>query len=340
MVPVIFDDEQQRVLRYVHAANTGGYRPTSKEVEEWRARPDALPGKRGKLIRAAEPGTPSPVVASMMASFAPLANSLSRSMLANVEGFASAGLLGSLGRPAKYEPDGPPESPIAQMLRLSWLADDRGGLSLTPLSRALLRAEESANEGNEIAEVLVLAQDDPLAYAKLLGHIADAGRVLIVDPYLRAEPLLSLLTATQADRFLIGVNVSERDRATMITLVNSGAAGRAELRRAKAGAVHDRLVIGATRVQSIGMSLNAIGRTGTTVLMSVPDASADHLREIAEQWWAEGEVIAFAQHESESKKEPATSPRPTAKKRSPRKRAAPAAPKDKTSPPASDEETP
>jgi len=199
---------------------------------------------------------------------------------------------------------------------------------LTPLSRALLRAEESANSDHDAADVLVLAQDDPLAYAKLLGHIADAGRVMIVDPYLRAEPLLTLLTATRADRFLIGTNVSEKDRATMITLVNSGAAGQAELRRAKPGAVHDRLVISATGVQTIGMSLNAIGRTGTTVLMPVPEASADHLRRTAEAWWAEADVIAVAPTEGDGEQAPATAPRAPARKR-PSSKAPPRAAQDK-----------
>ncbi len=326
---MILDAEQQRVLRYVRAANTGGYRPIAEEVEEWRARPGPRPGKKGDLLRAAEPGTPSPLVSSMVSTLAsiPLEN-ISRSMIANmVVQLAAAGLIGTPGRPAEYAPDGPPESPVVQMQRLFWLVSDRGGLSLTPLSRALLRAEESANSDHDTAEVLVLAQDDPLAYAKLLGHIADAGRVMIVDPYLRAEPLLTLLTTTRADRFLIGTNVSEKDRVTMITLVNSGAAGQAELRRAKPGAVHDRLVISATGVQTIGMSLNAIGRTGTTVLMPVPEASADHLRQAAEAWW-EADVIAVARTEGEGGQAPAIAPRAPARKR-PARKAPPRAAQDK-----------
>lgn len=330
---MILDAEQQRVLRYVRAANTGGYRPTAEEVEEWRLRPGPLPGKKGKLLRAAQPGTPSPLVSSMMSTLSSLpVESISRSMVANMVGplsqLAAAGLIGTPGRPAEYAPDGPPESPVAQMQRLSWLVSDRGGLSLTPLSRALLRAEEAANSDHDAAEVLVLAQDDPLAYAKLLGHIADAGRVMIVDPYLRAEPLLTLLTATRADRFLIGTNVSEKDRATMITLVNSGAAGLAELRRAKPGAVHDRLVISETGVQTIGMSLNAVGRTGTTVLMPVPEASADHLRQAAEAWWAEAEVIAVARTEGDGEWPPAAA-LPAAARKRPARSAAPKATQDK-----------
>jgi hypothetical protein len=251
---------------------------------------------------------------------------LSRSVMANVaesiSTLAVSGLLGTPGRPAEYAPDGPPESPVAQMLRLSWLVSDRGGLALTPLSRALLRAEESVAGDDAAADVLVLAQDDPLAYAKLLGHIAAAGQVMIVDPYLRAEPLLTLLTTTSADRFLIGTNVSEKDRATMITLVRSGAAGHAELRRAKPGAVHDRLVVGSTGVQTIGMSLNAIGRSGTTVLMPVPEASADHLRQTAEAWWAEAEVLAIAEADAEAEKtrEQAAAPQPTAPSARPARR--------------------
>jgi hypothetical protein len=296
---VILSEDQQRVLYYVRAANTGGYRPTEDEVEEWRARPGPRPGEKGKLLQAAVPGTPSPLLSSLLSDFAsfPLEN-LSRSVVEGMMGslaqLAGAGVLGTPGTPARYSPDGPPESPISQMRRLSWLVNDRGGLSLTPLSRALLRAQESAGTEHDGVDVLILNQDDPLAYANLLGHIAEAGRVMIVDPYLRVEPLLALLTATQADRFLIGSNVSKKDRAAMMTLVNSGAAGQAELRRAKPGSVHDRLIVSDTGVQTLGMSLNAVGRTGTTVLMPVPEASADHLRQVCEGWWNDAEIMASA----------------------------------------------
>lgn len=228
--------------------------------------------------------------------------------------FASAGIFGTPGKPAKYGPDGPAESTVSQMQRLSWLVSDRGGLSLTPLSRALLRAQESDMAEHDGVDVLVLSQEDPLAYANLLGHIADAGRVMIVDPYLRVEPLLALLTTTRSDRFLIGSKVSEKDRTAMQALVGSGASGPAELRRAKPGLLHDRLIVGDTGVQTLGMSLNAVGSKGTTVLMPVPEASADHLRQVAEGWWRDAEVIARAPTTSDGEQAAIAEPTSTVKK--------------------------
>jgi len=183
---VILNEQHQRVLRYVLAANTGGYRPSRAEVEEWRLRPDPLPGQKGRMISAGAPGTPAPwmrdlVATTAFARGAVYQSPLSAALQGSVRSLFSQNFLGTPGVPATYEPDGPPEAFLDHMVRLSWLsADSQDRLSLTPLGRALLRAEEARSD--EASEVLVLSKDDPLAYGTLLGHIAESGDVMIVDP--------------------------------------------------------------------------------------------------------------------------------------------------------------
>lgn len=300
---VILDKEQQRALMYVGAANTGGYRPTEAEVDEWRLRPGPLPGKRGRLIAQGQPGTPAPWMASLGGSaMSTVMQQLSSAGYGNANVLTglhtlravlrNSEMFGTPGTPARYAPDGPPESFLINMRRLGWLSeDDGGGLSLTPLSRALLRAEEAQSEGT--LEVLLLKEGDPLAYGTLLGHIAECGDAMIVDPYLRSEQLLSLLSQTSASRFLIGSSVSKGEVVAMVTLLSAaGWPAHPELRRAGGGKLHDRLIVTETSVQTLGTSINAVGRNNTTVLMAVPTSSADHLRGMIESVWAEAEVLA------------------------------------------------
>ena len=60
-----------------------------------------------------------------------------------------------------------------------------------------------------------------MAYATLMGKVADLGDAMVIDPYLRAEQLLSFLQFTTANRFLIGPNVARREVVAMQTLIQS-----------------------------------------------------------------------------------------------------------------------
>lgn len=55
---MIVKDEQRAVLEFIATVNRGGYRPTGREVNEWRLRPDPRPRRRGKLLEAAVPEVP------------------------------------------------------------------------------------------------------------------------------------------------------------------------------------------------------------------------------------------------------------------------------------------
>ncbi|MBT9257387.1 hypothetical protein KMZ32_16800 [Phycicoccus sp. MAQZ13P-2] len=291
---MILRDEHRAALQYVQAANSGGYRPTIDEVDEWRLRPDPLPGKRGKLISPAVAGEPSIWAKGLIENTRMLesfAEALRPSLLSMGNQLLGSAMFGTPGTPARYEPDGPPEAFLASLIRLSWLAsDDRGGLSTTPLSRALLRAEEVA--GQEAADVLVLAEGDPLAYASLLGHVAEMGQVLVVDPYLKPEQLLSFLQHTNANRFLIGSRANHGSVVAMQTLLSAtGWQAVPELKQTAPGELHDRYIIGDTHVYTLGMSLNAVGRSNTTVLMPLPEDAADHIRSVMEQIWSGAETL-------------------------------------------------
>lgn len=177
------------------------------------------------------------------------------------------------------------------MQRLSWLAkDDRGGLTLTPLSRALLRADVLEQMDEDNAQVVVLGGDDPLAYGRLLGHIAEAGDVLVVDSWLKPEQLLDLLTRTDATRFLVcGTRRSEEVAMQAILALPDWPAG-IELRKTAPKTLHDRYLVSDSVVYSLGTSLNSVGQN-PTLLIQLPEIAADPVRAAAEAWWAGADVL-------------------------------------------------
>jgi hypothetical protein len=100
------------------------------------------------------------------------------------------------------------------------------------------------------------------------------------------EQLLTVRTHTSIKRVLISPNVKKEDRAAMAVLVASGASanGPIELRSAGKGVLHDRLIVGEGFVDTIGSSINTVGRQHTTVLSPLPRQAADTMRELAEKW--------------------------------------------------------
>lgn len=55
---MIVNDEQMRATGFIAFVNRGGYRPTGREINEWRLRPDPKPGGKGKLLEAEVPAVP------------------------------------------------------------------------------------------------------------------------------------------------------------------------------------------------------------------------------------------------------------------------------------------
>jgi hypothetical protein len=58
MSSMIVKDQQRAVMEFIATVNRGGYRPTGREINEWRLRPDPRPRRQGKLLEAAVPEIP------------------------------------------------------------------------------------------------------------------------------------------------------------------------------------------------------------------------------------------------------------------------------------------
>jgi hypothetical protein len=285
-------------MEFVLAANAGGYDPQADELREWLDRPDPQPGRKGKLLRPAEPPTPSPFMAQIWSQVnADQKFKLAGVLAQNQEALkaATSSLTGiaqmyaaNPGRPAEYEPDDPPEHTVEHLLRLRWLRSNESGsgLKVTPLGRALYDSDVLDRLGyGDDKEVIVLGAGEEFAWGKLVSHISELGECLVIDPYLRNEQLTTLKTHTTMTRALIG---SGRSTADCVALkVTLGALGyeHIELRQAPPKTLHDRYVISADAVYMMGGSLNGVGAATTTTLMPLTGEPALRIRQLAEEWW-------------------------------------------------------
>ena len=55
---MIVNPEQHRALEFIEAVNRGGYRPTGREVNQWRLQPDPKPLRKGNLLEPEVPAVP------------------------------------------------------------------------------------------------------------------------------------------------------------------------------------------------------------------------------------------------------------------------------------------
>ena len=318
---MITTELQRRALDFVLAANTGGHEPIADDVRVWLDNPAPLPGKKGKLIRAAEPptpGLPSPLMQSLgsigvygQINSAFQSKALAQMLTANHESLiesmsAAAGVAqmfsgtpGSPGRPAKYAPDDPPEHTIEQLIRLRWLAEnDHQGLRLTQLGRSLLDADrlDALGYGADHG-VVVLGAEDELAWRRLVGHIADHDECFVIDPYLRDQQLTTLKDNTGITRALVGPKLSNRDIVALRMLLSGGGYDHIEVRQAPHRTLHDRYVITPETVYMLGASMHTVGEATTTMLIPLQGAPADAVRQLATTWWDQSTDIRSADTE-------------------------------------------
>lgn len=295
----IFSDQQRDGLRYIEAANSGGYQPTADQVIEWVFHRESRPGRRGPMI---EPSKPSVFGQSVLAALTPKIEypSVLKSLYARMSTDGFEAFLPTVGppftysdflrTPAKYGPDTPAESYVDHMIRLSWvMTNDAGGLLLTTLGRALLRNDALTNETDGDATVIVFEADNDLAYPQLIGHIADSGDAYVIDPYAKADHVWRLMTNTGTTRVLTGPNLRPKEVTELRQLLTI-ARPSFEVRQAGPGVLHDRFIIGDHGVHQIGASGNTIGKV-TTTLFKHPPITADQLTELAEHWWEQATVI-------------------------------------------------
>lgn len=326
---MIVKDEQRAVMEFIATVNRGGYRPTGREINEWRLRPDPRPSRRGQLIEAAIPEVPERRVRkgpsrlgtmlgasglaqirmnqtildnftkNYMGSIKPVFEALSGGSLSafrNVDLGAEYEIVpGRPGKPARYAPDKPAEKFLAHLRRLGWIERDRKRrYGVTQLGHALLRAEAAMRDADaeEDTSVMVLAAEDELAYGRALGVISECGEALIMDAYLGAQELVHILKDSRACRFLVSSKLKRRRLTELALMIRLTPATDGVVRELRCADFHDRYVVGEENVYGLGSSLNGVGKNMTT-LVHMPDLAARTIRAEAEDLWAEAEVIAF-----------------------------------------------
>jgi len=248
-----------RAIDFIAFVNRGGYRPTGREINEWRLRPDPKPGGKGKLLEAEVPavrerrvrvGGASPFDNILSGGAHKDFNSIGDSLTKQLSGISAAQLAGlnfsvlqviqaaglanaltlpgveyktipgKPGKPAVYGPDKAPEKFLPHLRRLGWIERDaRGGYGVTLLGHALLRSEAASEVGDDESSVMVLAADDELAYGRVMGVIAECGDAFIMDAYLGTEELMNVLKHTSASRFLVGDKLSKNRLTELAVLI-------------------------------------------------------------------------------------------------------------------------
>jgi hypothetical protein len=193
----------------------------------------------------------------------------------------------------------PTESILDWLTRLGWLAQAGGNLvTITPLGSAVLAGlEEAGQQRDETPTEILLAPDDELSYARVIGLIAQMGRAALVDPFFSIDSLLHIVQRTQVDRILI--KPGDARTAALGTAVATLRVERPLEVRAS-DTFHDRFVIpGEGPVRFIGTSLNGVGkRLAVTGQVSTEVASAG-IRQAFEEAWANATVVASAAPEVE-----------------------------------------
>jgi hypothetical protein len=182
---------------------------------------------------------------------------------------------------------------LTHLQELEWIEGKPDAIAITDLGRALLATAERADDTEE-GSTVVLDSNDQFAYAKLIGHLNQAGEGLLVDPYFRLAQLMTVIEGTTISRVLISKqhNNSSRDRAELRVALASPLLSRSvEVRASDDNAVHDRLIISQNGdVSLLGASLNSVGRVNT-VIIPVPAEGAAALRDQAERLWDKAELV-------------------------------------------------
>jgi hypothetical protein len=274
----VVTQDQHKALGFVSACVNSGYRPTHDDVGTWLDNPEATP-PQWNLLGAS--------VAQFQATFA--------------RAFSTSGGIT------------PGETVVEHLVRIKWLVARGGGLELTPLGSALFAHAERATFVDAGPTVVVLGQDDPLAYPRLVGVLADAGKGFLVDPYLKLDQLHLLIVQTQIERVLVKKSPETTGAlAAMSALLGSSLLPRQILVRASSDKLHDRLIVGANgQVQTIGASMNTVERGTATVISPMPAEATAVLLKNAEAQWNAATPLIPAVAVPPPKPKPAAKPRGT-----------------------------
>lgn len=304
----ILTETQYELLSFVAACNGSSYYPTVGEVELWRTKRNPKEAE----YRTVEVEPPSIFADGVVQGAAKLADQIfgtagAGTMSRILDPFGATGgrhaglsLAGSMAdmyrQPrTRRELVKKAELPTEHLVTLTWLeqVSGRAGLRITDLGLALLQDRE--REGPAETDVtVVLAKDDPIAYAKLMGSISKVGAGLLIDPYLDVEILHRLLLSTGITRVLVFAdrsNIKNKNLPAIETHL-SGILPRGNIEVRKTTDLHDRYVIADEdgEVLMLGTSLNGVTKKNTA-LISLPEPAAKATRDAHEKIWDNAELV-------------------------------------------------
>lgn len=184
---------------------------------------------------------------------------------------------------------GSPEKTGQRFLRLGWLKKTRANapwIKLTDLGLAVLRELDIRERTGDLPVAVVLNPDDPMAYSKVIGKIAEYDHATLVDPYLEAEALALVASQGSVDRILTS-RTGKGSRARIARI--AAALGSVAMDPAPAirisDELHDRWVFGQSgAVEHLGVSLNGVGKS-VSVMTQILDPIASDIRRSHEDIW-------------------------------------------------------
>jgi hypothetical protein len=257
----IVSASDHQLLSYAFRVQQQGYRLTVAEFEAYAESPSRRPGQ------------------STLKGFAAMARGIA--MLAE----------------SQFEIT-PAETPVTHFQRVKWISVDDERVNVTQLGRAVVMAADAGSQEVEVVQA-ALDPNDPLAYARLVAHLAQLDNVMVVDPYFRCAQFLDLYRLPTLTRVLTSPKIGKKALAEITATAGVVQWGRSfEVRAAKSDAgMHDRILIpSAGSVYQVGTSLGSIGDS-FTVLSEIQDL-ADTVRDHFEKVWSDAEVIFSAKEES------------------------------------------
>lgn len=214
----LVDPTVHRLLAYISAVAGQGYEILARELEEFAQSPTRRVGRTHIKGSARVGGI----------TFADLFSRISDQY-------------SSIYEVSEPEAD---ESWTEFLERLSWInvSHTETRVRLTALGTALLNYLDAQRQGAEEAVPLVLNADDPMAYPRIIGRIADMPQVLLVDAYVQPEDVWLLTTQASVPRILTSDKPPKaRLAAIAATLVKMAPEHRPEIR--VASKLHDRFIV-------------------------------------------------------------------------------------------------
>lgn len=189
------------------------------------------------------------------------------------------------------------------MAQVGFILLNSNGISITALGRAFLAGMVENEDSSELGDgegvpiEVVGRLSDPVTYARLLTQIDAREHALVVDPYLPAPELQSLLQLSNVERVLSREtrltgprpqNAAERTQHLRIAL---GVNPEVELRFLPSGrpGLHDRLIL-----PSVGSGLivgTSLGASHFTVVTALGDDTTAQLRAHYNSLWEEAERL-------------------------------------------------